>query len=789
MPRRAPLGAIALLFVVSGAAGLVDQVCFSKYLSYVVGSTAHAVSAVLAAFMAGLALGARLGGARAASVKRPLFTYGVLEVLVGLAVLVTPFAFSALGGAYVALVRVLPDSLALLTVVRWLLAFAVVIVPTTAMGATLPLLSRLTEDERARDRGRALGVLYAANTLGGAVGSLGTAYWFLPALGLRMTTIASAGASIAVGLLAMALGREASGVKSPSARTETALAQDGEGAPQWTLDVVAFASGSLVFACEVIFVHLLVLLVGTSAYAFGVILSIFLICLFIGAAAAPSVHRALGAAALPVGLAATALALVLTMPLWEYLPEYFKGVGGRVSTFEGREIVRGGAAFAVLFVPTTLMGLTFPLVLQSVTGARDVGRLVGRLTAINTVGAVSGALLTGYAVLPALGSQRSLLAVAAVFAVVSFATAVSSGGRRIGSLILRTLAGSVAVLALAAAAKSKPWDLATMTGGYHVYFDWGRGPEDILFVVEDSHGGVTTVTEKDGVKTLLTNGKFQGNDGAEMHAQRFFAHYPGIFVRHFDRALVVGLGTGTTLGTVVDYPFSHVEVAEISPAIVGAARRYFGPGGANALDEPHVTLALEDGRNHLLVSDRTYDLIGLELTSVWFAGAGSLYSREFYQLAKSRLREDGIFQQWIQLHHITPLDLAVVIHTLRLEFAHVALFYGGGQGILVASNAPLEASRERLADLESKLERTRPDRPLKNLVDDILVTTAGLDAFIAEVAAEHGKSVDQLVSTDDNLYLEYATPRGNVLPWSSREDLVALLRKHRDVGAIKQMLR
>lgn len=787
MASRAPVGAVAVLFVASGAAGLIDQVCFSKYLSYVVGSTAHAVSAVLAAFMAGLALGARLGGSSARRVRRPLVAYGYLEIAVGVAVLLTPFAFDALASAYVALVRALPNSLALLTALRWILAVVVVIIPTTAMGATLPLLSRLTEDEPARSRGRTLGVLYAANTLGGAIGSLGCAYWVLPTLGLRMAITAAALTSIAVGGIALALGKD----RATTAASVEAAAPIGDGdaaGKTWTLDVVAFASGALVFACEVIFVHLLVLLVGTSAYAFGVILSIFLICLFIGAAAAPYAHRLLGPAALALGLAAAALALVVALPLWEYLPEYFKGVGGKVTTFEQRELVRGVAAFVALFLPTTLMGLSFPLLLQNVTSRPDVGRLVGRLTAVNTVGAVAGSIATGYFVLPRLGSQRALIAVALCFAAVALATAMTSGGRRIGALITRTVAGAFAVLAALASLSTSRWDLAAMTGGYHVYFDWGRGAEDILYVSEDSHGGVTTVTEKDGVKTLLTNGKFQGNDGREMFAQRFFAHYPALFVKRFDRALVVGLGTGTTLGTVADYPFASVEVAEISPSIVAAAKKYFGPGGADALDDPRVHLAVEDGRTHLLVSDRKYDLIGLELTSVWFAGAGNLYSREFYQLAKDRMPPGGVFQQWIQLHHITALDIAVVIHTLRLEFAHVALFYGGGQGILVASNEPLLASRSRLEALEPELQRSAPDRRLYNLVDDVLVTTEGLDAFVAEAAAAAGKRPEDLVSTDDNLYLEYATPRGNVLPWSSREDLVSQLRAHRSVASIRAML-
>jgi spermidine synthase len=531
------------------------------------------------------------------------------------------------------------------------------------------------------------------------------------------------------------------------------------------------------------------LLVGSSAYAFGVILAIFLICLFVGASLAPFVHRRAGDAALAVTLGLTAVALVLTLPIWEHLPAFFQGIGGQVSSFRGRELVRGAAAFTALFVPTTLMGLSFPLLLQWASGQQRSGVLVGKLTAINTLGAVAGSLATGYLVLPALGSQRSLVVVSAAFALSAVLAAWALGtpvsvrgrGARVAAFVL---AGLAVVLGV----RSPRWDLAKLTSGYNVYFDYGRGAEEILFVAEDTHGGVTTVTAKDGVHTLLTNGKFQGNDGAEISAQRFFAHYPAMFVRSYERALIIGLGTGTTLGTLAGYPFEHIEVAEISPSIVEASRRYFAKSGGAALDDPRVRLFHADGRNHLLVSDRSYDLIGIELTSVWFAGAASLYSREFYRLVKSRLSPNGVLQQWVQLHHISARDFATVVHTLRLEFTHVALFFGGGQGILVASNAPLEVSAAHLDALEATFGSTRPDRPLKSLVGDVIASEEGLDAFLSEAASGAGVASSDLVSTDDNLYLEYSTPRGNVLGWDSREQLVRQINAHRDVAAIQRMV-
>jgi spermidine synthase len=298
---------------------------------------------------------------------------------------------------------------------------------------------------------------------------------------------------------------------------------------------------------------------------------------------------------------------------------------------------------------------------------------------------------------------------------------------------------------------------------------------------------VTTVTRSKDVLTLYTNGKFQGNTGWEMHAQRFFAHYPSLFISRFDHALVIGLGTGTTLGTLAAYPFKKIDLVEISPSILEAAGKYFESVNLGALRDPRLTMHVDDGRGFLLVDDGKYDLISMELSSIWFAGASNLYSREFYRLARARLAPNGIFQQWVQLHHVYPHTFATILNTLHAEFEHVALFYGGGQGILIASQSPLAASDSRIQALEklTSVQTVVPEgRPLLALLNDVLVAYAGLDTFLNEKAAQAGIPREQMISTDHNLYLEYATPLGNVLPWHTREDLVRDLSRFRDEKAI-----
>jgi spermidine synthase len=394
----------------------------------------------------------------------------------------------------------------------------------------------------------------------------------------------------------------------------------------------------------------------------------------------------------------------------------------------------------------------------------DVAAEVGRLTVANTIGTITGSIVTGYAALPWLGSQRALSAVAASFAAASVAAGVAAG-RAKGSDVKTSAAPRRAIaaglLAVALAFLLPRWDMARLTSGANVYFALGPRPDTIEFVREDVHGGVTTATRRGSITTLYTNGKFQGDDGPEMPAQRRFAHFPSLFVHREGRALVIGLGTGTTLGTIAAYPYQHIDVAEISPSIVEAARLFFREPSMGALDDPRVELHLNDGRNVLLVATEPYDLITIELTSVWFAGAASLYSREFYELTKARLTPGGVLQQWVQLHHIRRRELATIVRTLRGVFPHVALFVGGSQGILVASAEPLVASRARLESLEPRpaLRATTSGKKLEDLLGEMVASGDELDRFVRDAADESGP----ITSTDDNLYLEYATPKGNVL--------------------------
>jgi len=700
--------------------GLVDEVIFFKYLSLAFGATAHASSAVLVAFMGGLALGSVAAARFDARVSRPLLVYGALEIAVGALCAVSPWLFGGVAHLYASMAAG-TTSLATLELVRTGLAAAVVLLPTFAMGATLPLVARVAGAGAGTGAGlggaHRVATLYAANTAGGAVGALLGAYAVIPALGLTASLRAGAVVSVGVGVTAILLSRRAPATDATSSTEAPPSARPlpSPGPVPRGVMLAAAASGLLVFAGEVVFIHLLALVDGASVYVFGLVLAVFLVALSAGAGASRILARKAGESALAASLALSGLVLAASLPVWDRLPDLFVAAGPLVPAWWEREVVRGLVAALAMGLPAMCMGMTFPLVLAALAPRADRGARIGVATAVNTLASMAGSLLAGFA-----------YATTALFV-------RAPARRRVAGL---ALGACVLILAV------PRWDLARLSSGANVYFE--RQPEQgrVIWIDEDLHGGVVTVTRGGDITTLWTNGKYQGDTGWQMTPQRSFADVPAMFVPRFGRALVVGVGTGVTVQETAHYPFERIDVAELSPGIVKAARLFFGSVNGGILDDPRVHVRLEDGRNLLVVEKDHYDLVTVELTSIWFSGAANLYNKEFYEVAAAKLTEGGVLSQWIQLHHTTLREVASQMATARAVFAHAAFFIRG-QGFLVLSADPL---------------RARPDADL----GDLVLADETMDAFIDDVCVRGGFTRASLISTDDNLRLEYATPRNNV---------------------------
>lgn len=764
-----------LMFFFSGMAALVYQVLFAKELALVFGSTATATLTVLATFLGGMAIGSVIGGLVAHRLVRPLIAYAGVEVAIALYCVATPALFRLIQSGYVAAATGLPPDAAMLLPMRVALGAFVLLVPTVLMGTTLPLLTQAT-GRQGGDIGSRVAWLYFTNTAGAALGALLTAYFVIPAVGAYHTTLVAAMLNLmvalgAIGLFKVSGGRVAAAVSGETSDASVAPQRSVSTRLRWAALLALGIGGVLSLGLEVVYVHMLSIVAGNSVYAFGLMVATFLVGLSAGGEVARRLLLRPGhdpAAALAIALLGLGSCVALGGMFWNSIPDYFGSYAGypAARTFATREAIRGLVCALVMIPPTLFIGAAYVLAMDIVTASGDAKKTtaLGLGAAVNTLGNIAGVLLFGFIVLPAIGGLQAGQVIGA--AALVLAGVVALMGARIQLPLLAAAAAASGLFWLGARAQL---DYDSLSTGANVYFTsqrWGK----VIDHAESIDGGLTTVAEADTpvgkVRTLLTNGKFQGNDafGGEMQAQIGIALAPLLHQDRRGRALVIGYGTGVTSRVFHEAGFREVEIAELSGDIVRMADRYFGRVNANASQAPGVRLHVTDGRNLLLLTPQRYDAISLEISSIWFAGAASLYNLEFYRLAKAKLEDDGVLQQWVQLHRLSPIDILRIIASLRAEFSYVSLYVLGGQGVLVATNSLSRAQWRpaAVAALEQapQLAEVRRilDRDIGTLRDELLLTPQGVDRYLSEVGIEPRL----WVSSDDNLRLEYDTPKANV---------------------------
>jgi predicted membrane-bound spermidine synthase len=771
----------AAMFILSGFAGLMYEVLFSKALALTFGSTATATYAVLATYMGGMAVGAWLGGKFAAGHKQPLVFYALCEFGIAVYCALTPLIFKGIQGIYVGVATGMPPDAQILIVFRLALGITCLLVPTILMGMTLPILARFFES-RSVSLGSSVAVLYGANVVGAALGAIMAGYAVLPALGVHRTTLAAAAINLLVALIAIEMHKRfVLGTSDAADKKMLEPAQPARAAAvapseprelEWLGHfalIVLGIGGVVTLAIEVKYMHLLAVVAGNSTYAFSLMLGTFLIGLGLGAESARRLLQRPWPLRLMLGWLELGLGVVILAGvfMWNRMPEYFASfqVYPSVQGFGPREVVRGIVCWLAMFPPAVFIGAIYPIAMECVARARPVRQIqaLGFAAALNTLGNIAGVLVGAFVLLPFVGALRSVQLLAVVCVVLG---AVALWRVRTFNAAVRwaPAAAALALLALQPAS----FDYTRLADGANVYFqrqEWGK----VIDHAESVDGGLTavavrTLPDNSELKTLLTNGKFQGNNstGGEMQAQLGFALAPLLHTPARDRALTIGYGTGMSARVLHEAGFKQLDVVDLSADIIKLANRHFADLNGLVTEAPGVNTFVTDGRNFLMLQDRKYDVIGMEITSIWFAGAASLYNREFYQLVKNRLQPDGVLQQWVQLHHIGNEDVLRIIGSVRSEFRYVWLYLIGGQGIIVATNSVNAFPSQKNAALLkstpslSTLLDVLHDDPAK-LVQSPLLDPARTDRFLTAF----GVPASFWVSTDDNLFLEYSTPKGN----------------------------
>ncbi|MEO7133534.1 MAG: fused MFS/spermidine synthase [Vicinamibacterales bacterium] len=764
---------LLIAYTCSGLAGLIYEVTWTRLLTLYIGHTTAAASAVVAAFLGGLAIGAAVGGRIASkqSPRRCLQAYVGLEFAVAAFALLVPLElrwFSpVLQWAY-------QDGAggALFPTVRVISCIVMVMLPALALGATFPMAIRWLA-RGSTEPARQSSTLYFVNTIGAAAGSVLAGFVLIPSIGMSGTIyVAMAATTIAaLSVLTVLLiepfdsrpgperpGPLARGAPRPKNGTERSAE-----AP-WLAMLVLGVSGFAALVHEIAWTRILSLILGPTTYAFAATLAAVIGGVAIGSGVGAWLVSIRASKA--AGMLALTLSLAAVTASWTYA-----AAGARIPMMVARQVaesadfdsllLRGVLLTMALILPTSAcLGAAFPLAL-ALTDDRihsAPGRF-GIVYAINTVGSVLGSLAAGFVFIPAFGIQPTLWIVSGcliVCVLVLMAFGALTGTSRIAGL-------ATAAIAVLLVVTSPPWDRELLASGVYMYAPYVPKDLDLetqlkageLLYYEEGAAATVSVKRLTGTTTLAVDGKTDASNRGDMLTQKLIAHLPLLLHPNPKDVFILGLGSGMTLGAALTHPINRADVAEISPEVVKASA-YFKAENRNALADPRSHLILGDGRSHLALTDRKYDVIISEPSNPWIAGVSSLFTKEFFESARHRLAAGGVICQWANAYNISQQDLKSIIATFTSVFPQGTVWLVGRDDVLLVGTLdPIEAP---FKDVEARMKR--PD------VANDLATVGVRDAFSIlslQIPADPKRLAEftagSRIFTDDRLPLEFTAPR------------------------------
>jgi spermidine synthase len=754
---------LLVLFLLSGFCALIYQVLWLRLLALVFGVTVYAASTVLASFMTGLAIGSYAAGHVADRVRRPLALFGIAEVLVGLTALATPYALEGVKHLYVAWYPAIGDNLGLLTLVRFALSFLVLLVPTALMGATLPLVmkSSLT---RADAVGQRMGLLYGTNTAGAIAGALLAGFVLIPGIGLMWGFRLAASINVLIGAVALfaswrlgvpVVETTAAAAAREGRAADAAAPVEASAFARRLVLVVFLLSGVTSLALEVLWFRVLVIFLRPTTYSFTLMLATVLAGIAIGSyIATPILNRRrnylawLAGIELSLGVAALSSFQGLGLSVvWSY------AVRERLADLPTLSYLSPLLLASLLAIlPTSvLLGMAFPIGLRIWAGGNPadstVARRIGLFYSLNVCGAIVGSLAAGFVLLPLLGSTGTLLVLSTVtlLAGMLLLLPLLETARRfaVGAAVV-----SVSLFGVLAWMSVDPFDVALTHFHRNERRIWREEGIQTSVAIHERRTGNRLA---DRMRIMYLDGMHQSNDSAAtLFVHRRIGFLPTALHPNPERALVVGLGAGTTPGAVARFPGVEVDVVELSSSVVRGAR-YFRQASFDMFSRPNVHLRVDDGRNFLLLSPpEQYDIITADVILPRHAGAGNVYSVQYFELVRRALKDDGIVLQWNGGD--TRSEYALILRTFMQVFPHTTLW--GDGSLMVGTKHPLQID---VAAFERKLQ----DPDTRAVLDDFNLGSVEnlLGQFVAGPEMLRDLVGEGPVTTDDRPLVEYFLSR------------------------------
>lgn len=774
---------ILAVFFLSGISALIYQVVWMRMLTLTFGTTVFAVSTVVTVFMAGLGFGSYYFGHwvdKKSESLNLLKLYALLEVGIGLYCFFTPWLFAHIDLIYGYIYQLADINFYLFSFIRFFFSLLILIIPTVLMGATLPVLSKYLVTHK-EGVGKNVGMLYGLNTFGAVIGVSLTAFVLIPFWGVKesLFTAVFLNFLIAAGVYyaARRAAEDKAGPAPAISRKEKRRKHKAEGkalpAYVYRLVLIAFAvSGFASLAYEVAWFRILSMTIGNSVYAFAVMLGTFLFGIALGSYLLSFYSdrikdrlAAFGFMEIAIGVSVIAL-----IPLFGQLPLAFMELVMQFGLdFWALQTVNFLTAFLVILVPTLIMGMTFPLAVRLLTeDVQRIGGNIGVLYAGNTLGGVAGSFLAGFFFIPFFGVQTTVAALAALNIGIGVLLIFNTPHL---SLFLKKGVMVVGLILALGAFLLPTWDRSLlMSGPYfkaeHYVEPYQKGvlaetlkqSSQILYYQEGITGTVAVVQRR-GNLHLLVNGKGIADARSDIFGHTLLGGLPMMLHPRPESALLVGLGSGVTLGAMERFPLREIEAVEISPGVVEASR-YFSRHNYNALEDPRLKLVVDDGRIHLANSSKRYDVIVSQPSVPWMGSAANLYTREFYEAARNHLTEEGIISQWIQAYNMAPEDLKTLLRTFQEVFPHTSLWtYKVGNIFLLGSMQPLQVPYERIderfnaPDIEGLMARVGVDS-LERFLGGFTLDERALAHFVG----------DAPLNTDYKPIIEFSAPRNFFSP-------------------------
>jgi spermidine synthase len=706
------------LFLLSGISGLMYEVLWVRQFTFLFGASAYAVTIVLTTFMFGLGLGSWLVGRFSDAWTQKALGHAYVFIEAGIAIysLLLPFLLDRAKSLYIGFYHLLHPSVLSFNALKLVLAFLLLAFPTILIGATLPVMSRFLIRDR-RYISASISRLYAANTLGAILGTLLTGYILLPHLGIKMTNFAAAGINFAVAGIfwlsssAVPLDKQNG---CPRVAKKPTIQPVLPTLAQRAVIAGFFLSGAAAMLYEVAWTRTLCMILGTTTYAFSTMLASFLAGIALGSALYRLIPEKASRIRLFIYLEVLiGLSVLMTLPLFEKLPFVYLSLQSHwVHNWRDMQFVRFFLALMVMFIPTTIMGVIFPVVSGAfIQKTAHLGRKLGKVVAANTLGSATGAAVAGLLIIPLIGLQKCIMTGTMLNLTAAMGVLFFSSEKTLRKRLLQLI--GVSTIFLFVILSIAPWAPRVINSGPYIYADryvkmskrYREAAEDsnalpdistwrlwemamkqyrLLYYRSGISDTVAVMQRHDGVRFLTIDGKTDASTGtkSDMRTQIMIGQLPMLFRPRTEEVLVVGLGSGITAGSVLTHSVRHVDCAEISPAVIEAAR-FFSSANHNVLDNPRLTILQRDARNLLLTSSKKYDVIISQPSNPWISGESSLFSQDWYRLVCEHLSPQGLFLQWVPAYLMSQRDLKIILNTLRGTFPGLTVWSSGALGDLV----------------------------------------------------------------------------------------------------------